>query len=416
MAKDQSVTATNRPMRDHKELLVTVGQGECDFQGNDDKIIQAAIDYVNRLGGGCVQVGEGFYTLKNTIYLRSNITLRGMGEKTVLKKCGSVVTPLTHDADFIEYGVKVEDVKGFEPGGAIALKSTKRKGGGMNVMLGTVVAIEGNTIFFEKQAGLDFWLVGDATASTIFPVITIDGIEDVVLEDIVLDGNRDENQYIKNNGDYVGGVFMQQSNRCTFKNVVSRDNLGDGFSWQTCDDVVMDGCKSINNLELGFHPGSGSQRPVIRNSEASGNNIGIYFCWSLCDGVVENCVASDNEKHGVSIGHRDTDNVFRNITIERNGEAGIFFRADYGGLRTGDRNLIEGCLVRDNGGADNGVGIDITGETRDITIRGTRIENSSDRSGQVGIRFGEKTGKMVLESNSFVNCDVEVEDLRESKF
>ena len=47
-----SITSMNRPMRDQRHLVLTVGQSEGDLQGKDDKVIQAGIDYLFRLGGG----------------------------------------------------------------------------------------------------------------------------------------------------------------------------------------------------------------------------------------------------------------------------------------------------------------------------------------------------------------------------
>ena len=91
-----------------------------------------------------------------------------------------------------------------------------------------------------------------------------------------------------------------------------------GVSWQVCDDVTVEDCRSLNNAGLGLHPGSGSQRPVIRNNVIQGCRIGLFWCWGACGGVAENCVLSENARYGVNFGHRDTDNVVRNCTVERN--------------------------------------------------------------------------------------------------
>jgi hypothetical protein len=42
----QSEFKTMRPIRKKQGIMVTVGQTEGDFQGTDDKILQAAVDYV----------------------------------------------------------------------------------------------------------------------------------------------------------------------------------------------------------------------------------------------------------------------------------------------------------------------------------------------------------------------------------
>ena len=53
------LTSTNRPFREKQNLILTVGQNEGDLQGKDDKIIQAGIEYLNRLGGGTLHILPG---------------------------------------------------------------------------------------------------------------------------------------------------------------------------------------------------------------------------------------------------------------------------------------------------------------------------------------------------------------------
>jgi hypothetical protein len=166
----------------------------------------------------------------------------------------------------------------------------------------------------------------------------------------------------------------------------------------------------LNNASLGFHPGSGSQRPVFRHCTAQGNRVGLFWCWGACDGVAEDCVFSENQQ-GVNFGHRDTDNVIRRCTIERNSEVGIIFRQEPNEYRTPDRNRIEDCVIRDN----EGCGIDIRWKAKDLTIRNCRFENSEGGPQQVAIRISPEAERITLEENVFQNCPVEVEDQRAKK-
>ncbi len=145
----------------------------------------------------------------------------------------------------------------------------------------------------------------------------------------------------------------------------------------------------MNNADLGFHPGSGSQRPVFRNCTAKGNSQGIFFCWGVSDGLAENCVLSENRQFGVSIGHRDTDNVIKSCTIERNGEVGILFRQEGTEFRNGHRNRIEACTIRNNG---EKIGIDIQGKTQDIAIVKTRFDATAGDKQKIAIRIGKEAG------------------------
>ena len=408
------VTSTNRPMRNRRDFVLTVGQTEGDLQGKDDKIIQAGIEYLNRVGGGTLHILPGVYILQNAIYLRSNITLKGSGEKTILRKADSVVTALIRDSDWFEYGVQVKDIEGFVPGGGIMLRSKTGTGDWQyDVLRATVTAIQGDALFLDRLTKENFWIDKDATAATIFPILTAENVDDVVVEDIVLDGNRDNNEHI--NGNFAGAVFIQYCNRWCFKNVISRNYNGDGFSFQVCDDIQFQNCRATNNAGLGFHPGSGSQRPTFRSCVAQENSLGIFFCWSVSDGLVENCILSENKRYGISIGHRDTDNIIRGCKIERNGEVGVLFRKEANEFRCGNRNRIENCIIRDNGTKKPGIGIDIQGKIQDITIHNTRLENTADKNQKIGIRISEEAERIILQGNTFENCPVHIKDLRSKK-
>jgi parallel beta-helix repeat protein len=406
-----SVTVTNRPMRNRQPFVLTVGQTEGDLRGADDKVIQAGVEYLNRLGGGTLRLLPGTYVLQNSVYLRPNITLQGAGEATILRKADGVVTPLVRDSDWFEYGVQVKDAKGFVPGGGIMLRSKTGPGDWQyDVVRATITAIEGSVLFIDRITQKDFWTDKDATAATIFPLLTAENVDDVTVKDVVLDGNRDHNGHI--NGNFSGAVFIQQCNRWHFENVTAQNHNGDGYSFQVCDDIQFQNCRALNNADLGFHPGSGSQRPVFRNCTSKGNSQGIYFCWSVSDGLAEDCTLSENTRYGISIGHRDTNNLINNCTMERNGEVGVLFRNEGVEFRAGHRNRIENCTIRDTGKDKPGIGIDIQGKTQDITIRNTNVANTASGNQKTGIRIGRDAQRIVLQGNTFDGCPTSVEDLR----
>lgn len=405
------VTATNRPMRDRRAAVLTVGQTEGDLRGENDKILQAGIEYLHRLGGGTLRILPGVYQLQNALHLRPGITLQGSGERTVLRKADSVVTALARDSDWFEYGVQVRDANGFTPGAGIMLRSKTGPGDWQcDVLRATIIAVEGDVLFLDRLTQENFWIEKEATAATIFPILTAENVDDVHVRDLVLDGNRDGNEHI--NGNFAGAVFIQHCNRWRFENVTARRYNGDGFSFQVCDDVEFHNCRALDNADLGFHPGSGSQRPVFRRCLAMGNRLGLFFCWSVSDGLVDDCRLSENGQYGISIGHRDTDNLITNCTIERNGEIGILFRAEGGEFRGGHRNRIEDCIIRDNGGDKPGIGIDIQGPTHDVTIRSTKLDSTPGGPQQTGIRIGPETQRVALENNTFDGCPTPIEDLR----
>jgi hypothetical protein len=403
---------TNRPLRTMHYLTLTVGQTEGDLIGKDDKIIQAGIEYLSRLGGGTLNILPGVYNIKNAIYLQPNITLKGSGESTVLKMAPGFVTPTVRNIDGGEYGIQVKDPSGFKPGMGMMLRTSAPAAWQITTLTVTVTRIEGDIIYYDKIADKDFNLNKQCTAATIFPILTAENVDNVTVEDIVLDGNKAQNEHI--NGNFSGAVFLHLCNNWNFNNVTAKDYNGDGFSWQTCNDIHLDKCKSYNNTDLGFHPGTGAQRPVLTNCIGKGNSQGMYFCWNVTDGFVDNCTFSDNNKYGISIGHRDTDNIIQNCLIDNNDEVGILFRKDDDDdFFAGNRNLIKKCTIRDNGTKKEGVGIDVTWKTKDITIENTKFISSQTGKQKIGIKIGKDAEGINTLGNTFEKIDVEIKNLRE---
>ena len=385
-------------------LTLSVGPENADLTGTDDKVLQAGLDYLHRLGGGTLAIRAGEYLMRNALYLRPGVAIRGAGENTVLKKAPSCCTPLATDSDWYETQVRVTDPSSFSPGCGIMLRSMRENR--LEVVKDTVTRIEGQTLYLSRRLEKNAWLEDSATAATVFPLLTAERVDDVLVEDLVLYGNRVENEEI--NGNYAGGVFIQHCNRHTFRNVVSRDYNGDGFSFQVCDDIRFENCRAQNNANLGYHPGSGSQRPIFRGCTSRGNSQGIFFCWGVSDGLAENCDLSDNLDYGVTIGHRDTDNRLHNCTIERNHKVGLLFRQPLSEFRGAHRNLVEGCIIRDNGFAAEGIGVQFLGATHDIILSDNRIEDSGTGKQKTGIQVSSESQGTVLEGNTFAGLERDV--------
>ena len=248
--------------------------------------------------------------------------------------------------------------------------------------------------------------------STLFPLLTSEFTENVAIENLTLDGNAKHNELL--DGNYAGCIFLQDCNRYTIRNVEARNYNGDGISWQICHDVVVENCYSHDHTNLGLHPGSGSQRPVIRNNRVERNWIGIFFCWGVKYGLAENNKAIDNRDFGISIGHNDTDNVVRDNLIQGSGKVGVLFRDESGGKDFfPNRNTIENNRIVNSGPAD-GVAIDIQGKTRDVAIRKNEILELRKPMGRTGIRIGKQVGPITVAANRIEGFSVAISDQRKA--
>ena len=91
----------NDPKWDER-LTITVGPKKADLVGSNEKVLQAAVDYISRFGGGTVKVLPGTYTLRNSVYLRSGIRILGSGTDSVLLKGPSCKVALSDEASCID--------------------------------------------------------------------------------------------------------------------------------------------------------------------------------------------------------------------------------------------------------------------------------------------------------------------------
>jgi len=107
---------------------IKVGHTNADLLGTDDRVLQAAADYLSALGGGIVEIGPGEYLMRDSLHLRPHVTVRGTPGRTILRKADGVESPLAIDGDFGEEQITVADPKGFDVGYGVAIWSKRVHG------------------------------------------------------------------------------------------------------------------------------------------------------------------------------------------------------------------------------------------------------------------------------------------------
>jgi hypothetical protein len=390
-----------------EKLTLRVGQSEGDIRGDSDKAIQAAVDYVARLGGGTVEILPGTYRFRNSVFLASNLHLTGHGEKTVLIKEPSVVTELAADSDWYDQEITVKSSESLRIGDGICLRSPSAR----FAIKRTITACDGPRLKLDRALRENVWLSSDkpATAATLFPLLSGENIEHVVIEHLTLDGNSAKNENL--DGNYAGCVWLQDCRRITMRHLEARSYNGDGLSWQICHDVLVEDCHSHQHTGLGLHPGSGSQRSVIRHCRLEHNNIGIFFCWGVRGGLAEDNIIAGNVT-GISIGHRDTDNIVRRNTISRSSTTGLLFRREKDAAAAGHRNVIEDNTFTDNGPED-GAAIRLDAPVQGISLSGNTITETRGAARRSAIAVGAGVEGLKLEANTIRGFASEV--AREAK-
>lgn len=191
-----------------QRLTITVGPHKANLVGSDDKAIQAAVDYVTRLGGGTVHILPGTYRLRNAVFLQSRVRLLGSGADSILIKEPSLISKLAVDSDWFDQEITFADAKGFQVGDGVCLRARHPSDSAPRSSL-TLIARSGNRFKLDRPLRENLWLKGDATAATLFPILSGENIADVVIENLTLDGNKKHNENL--DGNHAGCIFLAGS-------------------------------------------------------------------------------------------------------------------------------------------------------------------------------------------------------------
>jgi hypothetical protein len=125
-------------------------------------------------------------------------------------------------------------------------------------------------------------------------------------------------------------------------------------------------------------------------------------------GLAEKNVIEDSRSFGISIGHRDTDNLIRDNDVRRSGKVGVLFRRERGKAFAPHRNRLEGNRIVDSGPED-GAAIEVQGETEGLIISGNEIKETRGRAKRVGIRLDKGTRDIKLVENRIEGVAVDLD-------
>ena len=270
-----------------QRVTITVGPKNADLVGTTDRVIQAAVDYVARRGGGTVRVLPGTYRLRNSIFLQSNLRLQGSGADTILLKEPSVTTRLVVDGDHWDQEVALADPQGFQVGDGVRLVAKDPHGKGTNIVQRTVIASQGNRFKLDYRLTERFHLVGEPQIATNFALIQGTDLSQVVVENLLVDGNKAGNEMLDRGAFDDGSIRFDQCNRVAVRGVTVRNSYCDGIVWGISHDLRVENCQLYDVARLALHSGSGSQRSVVRGNHVQRSGEGIYFYWGAQHGLYE---------------------------------------------------------------------------------------------------------------------------------
>jgi parallel beta-helix repeat protein len=356
--------------------------------------LQQAIDAAGPVGG-LVLIPPGVYPLKQSLVVRSGITLRGAGPATVLRKEPGAVSTLAADCPAKTSEVAVKDTAGFTVGGAVALRDQERVG--WDITHAVVKAIRPGKIVLDRPATHDYRLDRGATASNFFPAVTAEDQSALVIEDLQIDGAPTE-QPKAAVGDFTfAGVHLVRCTRARVSHVLVTGWPSDGIGVQGGSDVQVLGCQANGCRGHGFHPGTALSGAVFTGNVARDNAWdGLFFCALVRQITVSSNVFTGNGWSGIGGLGEDGDewNTCSSNVCANNGRAGIE-------LNDGRNNTATGnvCVNNSRSAPGRWAGVDIRNCTGCL-VTGNRCADDQERPTQhIGIREAGKSDHNVITAN-----------------
>ncbi len=161
--------------------------------------------------------------------------------------------------------------------------------------------------------------------------------------------------------------------------------------------MIVEDCRSTGRTGLGLHPGSGSQAAADPAQSPRRERHRPLLLLGVKFGLAEENTC-DGNRVGISIGHRDTDNLVRKNVVTNSGEVGLLFRPERGPGFCAHRNRIESNR-REQRRPDRG-GDRRSGGTESVTLVGNTVSETRAAEERIGIRLGDLTRDIRLDGNT----------------
>jgi nitrous oxidase accessory protein NosD len=392
--EDFEIDALVSPKQDG--IILTVGGEQADVQGFSNRSIQLAVDALP-VEGGTVKLDPGTFELKDGVHLRSNVNLTGSGKETILKRARGFKSRLIDDADYAELKLMVEDASGFEPGMSVQIWDEPQSSC-WDVSAGTITDIQDNVIYIDSYLIRDYSADNNGWVSNAGSGILIKDAENVLVSDLVIDGNKEHNERM--DGCNGGGVAILKSRKVTIENIHVKEFNGEGITWQITENVTVQNCEIEGSGNIGLHPGTGSPKSRILNNNVHHNTVdGLFICWRVHHSVVKNNQFHHNGRHGICTGHKDSDVVFEDNHIFENGSDGINLREE-NSRNSPHRNTFINNLVENNGQNGEGYGFAILSTPEDLVIKDNTIRDTGKGTQRAGVFLPEEVPKVTMEGNT----------------
>ena len=376
---EKQADALVNPRFSKKEI--TVGDKTADVKGFSNQTIQFAIDALPPTGG-TVKLTPGEFLISAPVRMKSNVTLKGSGRATVLKRDKGVQTKFIVDADYGELKLTVENADGFETGMKIQVTDDQNSSC-WNVSTAYISDIQENIIYIDDYLIRDYRSDLNGLVSNASSVIETIEAGNVKIENLTADGNRAENYFA--DGCNSAGILIFKSKKVIVDNVHVKDFNGEGISWQITEQVTIRNSEISGSGNTGMHPGTGSPYTLIENNNVHHNdNDGLFICWRVYESRVIDNQFHHNGRFGICTGHKDTDVIFSGNHIFRNGSDGVNLRGERES-NAPHRNTFVRNIIENNGTRGGGHGFSINSPARDLILKNNTFNSTGGKTQKAAI-------------------------------
>ncbi|MBM3890038.1 MAG: hypothetical protein FJ388_13055 [Verrucomicrobia bacterium] len=315
--------------------------------------IQEKIDALPA-AGGVVDLPPGEYVVRQSIRLRSNVTVQGAGAKTVLRKTTQAESKLGALAEPRSRSIRVVNASGFAEGMGIAIRDKEAMG--WNVGQAIVTSVRGSELLLDRPLPRTYDPAKKGFVIHAFPALTANGASRIVIKNLLIQDDTIRDLSLHGPLDNprarwgvvlpftVAAIHLVDAADSRVEGCSVLGWWSDGISLQRGASNTIERCVVQKCGGKGFHPGGGLHDSVFSRNVARGNgDDGLYFCAKVQRVTVRDNEFIGNKANGIG-GLGDVGDKFNTVTnnlCADNGLNGIQ-------LCDGGHNTVVNNICRNN--------------------------------------------------------------------
>ncbi|MDD5381869.1 MAG: right-handed parallel beta-helix repeat-containing protein [Phycisphaerae bacterium] len=294
-----------------------IAQYKCDGI-RDDYEINLAITDSNTAGYGLIPLSEGTFNLRAPIKPDRNITLEGVGQRSVVKKPSGLWSALTVNAANADTHVHVADSNGFQANDEVYLAANNKTD--FSAEYYTITSVVGNIINLTPSVDDAYTTAQSAILTNEFPAIRIGktGLGSYNRSNVEIKGIKIEGNYANRNSDnklaYRNSLIEIEASSATESNNIRITDV-QLYNATACSiyshyakRVFVHGLIANNTkgkANWGIQIGGASRDVVVENCHEVDSNYGFYACEEVNNLSVTDCSFGSNQTSALLIGLND---------------------------------------------------------------------------------------------------------------